>query len=108
MRVLIIAGAFAIGAAGPVSIELPDAFVPFADISGGVSAEAINGNCLSCHSADMVLNQPTLSAAEWRSVVSKMRTTYKAPVDAADDAAIVAWLTAMQARRLAEASPSKG
>lgn len=100
MRVLLVAGAFALGAAGPVSIELPGAFVPFADIAGGPSAEAINSNCLACHSAEMVLNQPKLSATEWQGVVTKMRTTYKAPVDAADDAAIVAWLTAMQAKTL--------
>jgi hypothetical protein len=25
---------------------------------GGTAADAINNNCLACHSADMVLNQP--------------------------------------------------
>lgn len=100
MRLLVIAGAFALGAAGPVSIELPGEFVPFADIAGGPSADAINGNCLSCHSPEMVLNQPKLSAAEWQGVVTKMRGTYKAPIDAADDAAIVAWLSAMQSKTL--------
>ena len=98
-RLLIIAGAFALGAAGPVSIELPGEFVPFADIAGGPSAEAVNSNCLSCHSAEMVLDQPKLSAIEWQGVVTKMRTAYRAPIDATDDAAIVAWLTAMQAKR---------
>lgn len=99
MRLPIVVIALALGAAGPVRIALPDTFVPFADIAGGPSAEAINGNCLSCHSAEMVMNQPMLSAAEWQGEVSKMRSAYKAPVDAADDAAIIAWLTAMQARR---------
>ena len=100
MRVLLIAGAFVLGAAAPVSIELPGEFVPFADITGGPSAEAVNGNCLSCHSAEMVLNQPKLTGAEWQGVVAKMRTAYHAPIDAADDAAIVAWLTAMQTKSL--------
>lgn len=88
-----------LGAAAPVSIELPGEFVPFADIQGGPSADAINANCLSCHSAEMVLNQPHLSRIEWQGEVTKMRNVYKAPVAPADDAAIVDWLVAMQAGR---------
>jgi hypothetical protein len=34
----------------------------------------VNGNCLACHSAGMVLTQPALSAAQWRAEVEKMRT----------------------------------
>jgi cytochrome c553 len=88
-----------LGAAAPVSIELPGEFVPFVDIKGGPSAETINANCLSCHSAEMVLNQPHLSRIEWQGEVTKMRSVYKAPVAVADDAAIVDWLVAMQAKR---------
>jgi len=35
-----------------------------------------------CHSADMVLNQPAISKTQWREEVEKMRTAYKAPIDA--------------------------
>ena len=73
--------------------------MPFADIKGGPSAETINANCLSCHSGEMVLNQPHLSRIEWQGEVTKMRSVYKAPVAASDDAAIVDWLVAMQAKR---------
>ncbi|MBC7505886.1 MAG: cytochrome c [Sandarakinorhabdus sp.] len=104
MRVLLMA--FALGAAAPVSIELPGEFVPFADIPGGPSADAINGNCLACHSGEMVINQPKLTAAEWQGEVTKMRTAYHAPVETSDDAAIVAWLTAMQSKL--QAKPPKG
>ena len=82
-----------------VSIVLPGEFVAFSDIKGGPSAEAVNSNCLACHSGEMVTNQPRLSEAEWRAVVGKMRATYKAPIAESDDAAIVAWLTAMQQQR---------
>jgi mono/diheme cytochrome c family protein len=58
----------------------------------GAGADAINGNCLSCHSAGMVLNQPPLSKAAWQSEVAKMRDTYKAPIAAEDVPAIVAYL----------------
>jgi hypothetical protein len=40
----------------------------------------------------MVLNQPNLTRADWQQEVEKMRTLYKAPVDEADEPAIVAYL----------------
>lgn len=98
--------ALVLAAAGPVSIELPVADALFADVRGGPSADTINNNCLACHSTEMVTNQPRLTAAEWAASVAKMRSVYKAPVDPADDASIVAWLVAMQAERGANAAGS--
>lgn len=97
MRLMMMA--LLLGAAAPVSIELPGEFVPFVDNKGGPSADAVNANCLSCHSAEMVLHQPRLTPIEWQGEVTKMRNVYKAPVAPADDAAIVAWLVAMQTGR---------
>jgi hypothetical protein len=72
-----------------VSVTLPD---PGTLFPTGVNADAINNNCLACHSSDMVLNQPPLSKAAWEGVVHKMIATYKAPVDEADVPAIVDYL----------------
>jgi cytochrome c553 len=71
------------------TVELPagDALFP-----GGSSADAINNNCLACHSPDMVLNQPPLPKAAWEAEVNKMINTYKAPIDKADVPAIVSYL----------------
>jgi mono/diheme cytochrome c family protein len=71
------------------TVELPagDALFP-----GGSSADAINNNCLACHSPDMVLNQPPLPKATWEAEVNKMINTYKAPIDKADVPAIVSYL----------------
>jgi mono/diheme cytochrome c family protein len=71
------------------SVDLPtgDSLFP-----GGASADAINNNCLACHSADMVLNQPPLPKATWEAEVHKMINIYKAPIDAADVPAIVDYL----------------
>jgi cytochrome c5 len=60
--------------------------------AGGAAADAINNNCLACHSAGMVLTQPILSRAEWQSEVDKMRNIYEAPVGAEDVPAIVDYL----------------
>lgn len=72
-----------------VDVEFPD---PGRQFPGGDEAEAINNNCLACHSAGMVLTQPRLSRAEWQSEVDKMRNTYKAPIGDADVPAIVNYL----------------
>ena len=58
----------------------------------GAGADAINNNCLACHSADMVLNQPALPKATWEAEVHKMINAYKAPVDEKDVGAIVDYL----------------
>jgi hypothetical protein len=55
----------------------------------GPGSDAANNNCLACHSADMVLNQPVLPKAAWQAEVDKMIKVYKAPVPAADVGAIV-------------------
>ena len=85
-------------AAGPselksVRIELPDSDKMFPD---GPGADAINNNCLACHSADMVLNQPALSKQAWTAEVHKMINNYRAPIAPEDVGAIVDYLTALK------------
>jgi hypothetical protein len=77
----------------PVKIDLPDSDKMFPD---GPGADAINNNCLACHSADMVLNQPALSGQVWAAEVNKMINTYKAPIAPGDVATIVQYLTALK------------
>ena len=77
-----------------VNVEFPD---PGRMFPGDSKADAINNNCLACHSAGMVLTQPALPRAEWQSEVDKMRSTYKAPVEAPDVPAIVDYLVALRA-----------
>jgi hypothetical protein len=73
--------------------------LPFGDrmFPSGPGSDAVNGNCLACHSAGMVLNQPALSQAQWRAEVEKMRTAYKAPIDPKDVDAIVGYLVGIRA-----------
>jgi mono/diheme cytochrome c family protein len=71
------------------SVDLPsdDRMFP-----GGRGSDLTSGNCLACHSADMVLNQPAMSKTQWREGVEKMRAAYKAPIDAKDVDTIVDYL----------------
>jgi cytochrome c5 len=71
-----------------VNVDIPNRDRQFE----GPGADVVNNNCLTCHSAGMVLTQPRLSRAVWQAEVEKMRNTYKAPVDAQDVPAIVDYL----------------
>jgi hypothetical protein len=71
--------------------------LPFGDrMFDGPSADAVNNNCLACHSAGMVLTQPPLSRATWEAEVAKMRNVYKAPISNEDVSPIVDYLSKLQ------------
>lgn len=73
------------------TVELPADAATFPD---GPNVKTVTQNCLACHSADMVLDQPLLPRATWAAEVTKMRNVYKAPVSDADAALIVDYLAA--------------
>ena len=75
-----------------VTVELPESDNMFT----GPGSEALNNNCLACHSAGMVLNQPALPKATWQAVVAKMIHIYKAPVEEKDVGPIVDYLTGIK------------
>jgi mono/diheme cytochrome c family protein len=79
-----------------VSVDLPPGDDMFPN---GPGADAINNNCLACHSADMVLNQPALPTAQWQAEVDKMRTAYKAPIDPKDVDAILEYLVSVKGEK---------
>ena len=76
-----------------VNVDLPagDRMFP-----NGPGADFANDNCLACHSAGMVLNQPGLPKAVWEAEVDKMRNVYKAPIDDKDVDAIVHYLISIK------------
>ena len=78
----------------PVEFAMPDDDVQFI----GPDADLLNANCLSCHSASMVLLQPRMTAEQWHHSVEKMRNVYKAPIEDADAARLPAALARAQAR----------
>ena len=76
-----------------VSMTLPESTRALPEDPG---VATVRNNCLGCHSAGMILNQPTMPKAAWQVEVNKMRNVYKAPVDAKDVPAIVDYLTAVK------------
>ena len=60
----------------------------------GPAVDAMNNNCLSCHSVGMVMTQPAMSKAAWEAEVKKMIAVYGAPIAAGDVPKIVDYLVA--------------
>jgi len=79
-----------------LTLDVPtsDATVP-----PGPGADAVNGNCLACHSADHLMNQPSLPKQTWEEVVQKMIIAYKAPISPQDVTAIVDYLASTKGTR---------
>jgi hypothetical protein len=73
----------------PLKLDVPSSSLM---LPAGPGADVTNGNCLACHSADHVLNQPYLTKEAWEEVVQKMITAYKDPISQEDAAAIVDYL----------------
>jgi cytochrome c553 len=83
------AGTATIATLKSLKLDVPTSDTMF---PAGPGSNEINNNCLACHSADHVLNQPSLSRLAWQEVVDKMITAYKAPISADDAKAIVDYL----------------
>jgi hypothetical protein len=75
-------------------VSPPEVDLPFGDANFpyGPGVEAINTNCVACHSVDHVMNQPRLSRDGWEDVVKKMVRAYKAPISPEDQEKIVNYL----------------
>jgi cytochrome c5 len=58
--------------------------------------DVVQNNCFTCHSAGMILTQPTLPRATWEAEVAKMRNVYKARIEDKDVSTIVDYLTAVK------------
>lgn len=71
------------------SITLPE---PAVALPPGPNAELVTAVCTACHSADMMLYQPALGEKDWAKTIDKMRAVYKASIDPADEAKVIAYL----------------
>jgi len=59
-------------------VEVP--YVPF-PVKMGKGFEAVQANCLMCHSFGYIINQGRQSRKFWRGKVDKMIIHFKAPID---------------------------
>jgi cytochrome c5 len=77
----------------PVEVTFPQSDRGLPEAPG---RDVVQNNCFTCHSAGMILTQPTLPKAVWEAEVTKMRNVYKAQIDDKDVPAIVDYLTAVK------------
>src|SRR5271165_1859466 len=76
-----------------VDVTLPDSE---RDLPDGPGLAAVEGNCVSCHTPGMILNQPVMSKAYWETAIAKMRNVYRAPISDKDVPDILNYLTAVK------------
>jgi cytochrome c5 len=55
-------------------------------------------NCIICHSASYVQNQPALPEKTWAAIVTKMQKTYGAPVSDSAAQVIIQYLTTIKGK----------
>jgi hypothetical protein len=79
-------------------VMLPGSSQVFPNNPGGPSSMQTNANCLTCHSAGMVLNQPNFHKATWQAIVKQMIVQFQAPVAASDVQPIVDYLTSIKGK----------
>ena len=60
-----------------LTVALPGSNVNF---QSGPNLGIVQANCLVCHNADYIYNQPNLTRAQWTGEVNKMRAVYKATI----------------------------
>ena len=78
-----------------VTVDLPVSQTAFPPGNG---ADIANGQCLICHSADMVLRQPPLTQDEWTGEINKMRNSFGAPLPADQVDALARYLQGINGR----------
>jgi len=86
-----------------VSVDMPTNYTAYPPGNG---AEIANGQCMICHSADMVLRQPPLTEDEWTGEINKMRNSFGAPLPADQVAALAKYLHGINGRQQPPKSPN--
>jgi len=70
-------------------IEVP--YIPF-EVKMGKGFDAVQANCLTCHSFGYVINQGRQSKSFWRAKVEKMIVHFKAPITDEDANTVTEYL----------------
>jgi hypothetical protein len=76
-----------------VAVDLPTSETSF---PAGKGADIANAQCLICHSAGMVLEQPPLTRGEWTGEINKMRNSFGAPLPANQVEVLAEYLRGIQ------------
>jgi cytochrome c5 len=87
-----------------VSVQLPTSVAVFPAGEGAVIA---NSQCLICHSADMVLHQPSRTQEQWKDTINKMRSAYGAPLPAEQVDPLAAYLAGLNPAPKAGSDPTR-
>ncbi len=82
----------------PVATALPDIGNITTNLPELPGYQTFSMNCLTCHSARYILNQPDLPEKTWTAIVTKMQKTFGAPVTDSSAKEIIQYLVAIKGK----------
>lgn len=90
-KILLIAGLSASALFAQVKGDIEVPYIPY-EIKMGKGFDAVQANCLMCHSFGYIINQGPQSKDFWAKKVEKMITHFKAPIQKEDTVTITDYL----------------
>lgn len=82
----------------PVAETAPGLTNVTTELPKAPGSQAFNANCVICHSARMVQNQPNFPEKTWTAIVTKMQKTYGAPVSDSAAKIIIQYLVSIKGK----------
>ncbi len=91
MKKLIVMMLLSISLFAQVKEEMEVPYIAY-EIKMGKGFDAVNANCLMCHSFGYIINQGPQSKLFWKKKIDKMIVHFKAPITKADQKTVLDYL----------------
>lgn len=82
----------------PVATTAPDLKSVSVTLPTAPGSQTFNANCVICHSAALVSNQPDFPEKTWTAIVTKMQKTFGAPVSDSAAKIIIQYLVTVKGK----------
>ena len=82
----------------PIATTVPDLKQVSITLPTAPGSQTFNANCVICHSASLVANQPDFPEKTWTAIVTKMQKTFGAPVSDSAAKIIIQYLVTVKGK----------
>ena len=82
----------------PIATTAPDLQHVSVTLPTAPGSQTFNANCVICHSAALVANQPDFPEKTWTAIVTKMQKTFGAPVSDSAAKIIIQYLVTVKGK----------
>lgn len=84
---------------GAVAAVAPDLNHVIVELPKAPGSQTFNANCVICHSAAYIQNQPDMPEKSWTAIVTKMQKTFGAPVSDSSAKVIIQYLVSIKGKK---------